>query len=78
MQIWIRFKPFGRPGVWPIVIRFNSWRLFEIVSRFIINRRFKFLDKFFCKYSVVYCETCRDFYDTQHTGKPFYDWRDFE
>ena len=68
MHDWIRFKPFS----------FNSWRLFEIVSRFIIKRRFEFLDKFFCKCSVVYYETRRDFYDTQHTGKPFYDWRDFE
>ena len=63
-QNWFRVSP---PS-------FNSWRLFEIISRFIINRRIKFIDRFFCKSSVVYYETFRNFYDTQHGGMPDYKW----
>jgi len=61
-QNWIRLKPFS----------FNSWRLFTIISRFIINRRIKFLDNFFRNHSKVYHETFYNSYD----GEPFYDERD--
>jgi len=64
-QNWIRFKPFA----------FNSWCLFEIISRSIINRRSKFLDDFFRKHSKVYHETFYNFYGA---GEPFYDGRDFK
>ena len=61
----IRFYKWG--------INLNTWKIISRLSDFIIRKRIKSLDEYFCKKSVCYYETFRDFYDTKHGGSPDYE-----